>query len=88
LLAERGDLEELRALADTGDAAGVEQYLFELLTTQGRAEEAERLKRFGLNPDGSIADEDSACAPDALPGLDPPVMSPGAGGPPFTPGPR
>ena len=29
--------------------------LADLLTKQGRGEEAERLRRFGLNPDGSIA---------------------------------
>jgi hypothetical protein len=28
----------------------------ELLAMQGRGGEAERLRRFGLNPDGSIAD--------------------------------
>ncbi len=54
LLAEHGDLDELRALADAGDgyAAGP---LGDLLIKQGRGEEAERLRRFGLNPDGSIA---------------------------------
>jgi hypothetical protein len=31
--------------------------LVSLLIKQGRGEEAERLRRFGLNPDGSIADE-------------------------------
>jgi hypothetical protein len=29
--------------------------LADLLTKQGRRDEAERLRRFGLNPDGSIA---------------------------------
>ena len=58
LLAERGDLDGLRARADAGDAdadlrlAGL---LADLLVRQGRTEEAERLRRFGLNPDGSIA---------------------------------
>jgi predicted component of type VI protein secretion system len=54
LLADRGDLEELRALTDAGDwpAAG---RLADVLTEQGRGEEAKRLRRFGLNPDGSIA---------------------------------
>ena len=54
LLAERGDLDGLRARADAGDrdAAG---RLADLLIKQGRGEEAERLRRFGLNPDGSIA---------------------------------
>ena len=56
LLADRGDLEGLRARADggDGDAAG---RLAEVLTRQGREEEAKRLLRFGLNPDGSIACE-------------------------------
>jgi hypothetical protein len=55
LLARRGDLDELRARADAGDgyAAGK---LADLLEEQGRGEEAKRLRRFGLNPDGSIAD--------------------------------
>ena len=53
LLAERGDLDELRALAERGDdPAGL---LADLLVKQGRGEEAERLRRFGLNLDGSIA---------------------------------
>jgi hypothetical protein len=55
-LAERGDLGVLRTLADADDGVAGE-YLPWQLTEQGRAEEAERLKRFGLNPDGSIADE-------------------------------
>ena len=55
LLADRGDVDGLRARIDAGDehAAG---RLPELLIKQGRGEEAERLRRFGLNPDGSIAD--------------------------------
>jgi hypothetical protein len=57
LLADRGDLEGaiqvLRARADVGD--GDAWRLAELLIKQGRGEEAERLRRFGLNPDGSIA---------------------------------
>ena len=57
LLSERGDLDGaiqiLRARADAGDAdAG---RLAELLTQQGRSQEAERLRRFGLNLDGSVA---------------------------------
>ena len=59
LLAGRGDLDEaeqiLRARADAGD--GDAKQLAELLTQQGRGQEAERLRRFGLNPDGSIACE-------------------------------
>ena len=57
LLAERGDLDGpqiLRARADAGDEQAAGQ-LPDLLIRQGRGEEAERLRRFGLNPDGSIA---------------------------------
>jgi len=59
-LADRGDLDGLRALADAGyDDATVRPQLADLLADllikQGRGEEAERLRRFGLNPDGSIA---------------------------------
>ena len=57
LLAQRGDLDGavqvLRALADAG--GGDARRLAKVLTQQGRGEEAERLHRFGLNPDGSIA---------------------------------
>ena len=58
LLAGRGDLDGavqlLRARVDAGDRlAG--HWLPNLLTQQGRGEEAERLRRFGLNPDGSTA---------------------------------
>ena len=57
LLAERGDLDGaiqiLRARADAGD--GDAGRLAELLTQQGRGQEAERLRRFGLNLDGSVA---------------------------------
>jgi predicted component of type VI protein secretion system len=53
LLAERSDLDGLRARADVGD--GDADLLADLLIRQGRSEEAKRLHRFGLNPDGSIA---------------------------------
>ena len=57
LLATRGDLDEavqvLRVRADAGE--GDARRLAELLTQQGRGEEAERLRRCGLNPDGSVA---------------------------------
>ena len=57
LLAERGDLDQaeqlLRARIDVG--AGNADRLAELLAQRGRGEEAGRLRRFGLNPDGSIA---------------------------------
>ena len=58
LLADCGDLSEaeeiLRVQADVGDeeAAGP---LTDVLIKQGRDEEAEQLRRFGLNSDGSIA---------------------------------
>jgi hypothetical protein len=55
LLAQRGDLDGLRALADAGDGHIAAQLLVDLLIKRGRGEEAERLRRFGLNPDGSIA---------------------------------
>jgi len=54
LLAERGDLDGLRAQADAGNGHAARR-LADLLTKQARGEEAERLRRFGLNPDGSIA---------------------------------
>jgi hypothetical protein len=54
LLHERGDLDGLHARVDAGDrdAAGL---LADLLGELGRDAEAERLRQFGLNPDGSIA---------------------------------
>jgi hypothetical protein len=60
LRAGRGDLDGaeqiLRAWADAGFAAyQLADRLAEVLIKQGRGEEAERLRRFGLNPDGSIA---------------------------------
>jgi hypothetical protein len=58
LLADRGDLDELRARADAGDGEAATQLtklLADLLIKQGRAEEAKRLRQFGLNVDGSIA---------------------------------
>ena len=54
LLAKRGDLDGLLARADAGDEAADER-LADLLTKKVGGEEAERLRRFGLNPDGSIA---------------------------------
>jgi hypothetical protein len=57
ILAMRGDLEEaeqiLRASAIAGH--GDTEQLAQLLTRQGRGEEAERLRRIGLNPNGSTA---------------------------------
>jgi hypothetical protein len=54
LLHERGDMIGLRARIDAGDRAAGGQ-LADLLAKQGRDEEAGQLRRFGLNPDGSIA---------------------------------
>ena len=54
LLADRGDVDGLRAQIDAGDGHAARR-LPDLLIKQGRHEEAERLRRFGLNPDGSIA---------------------------------
>jgi len=57
VLADRGDLDQaeqlLRARADAGH--GDAWRLADLLEQRGQGEEAERLRRFGLNPDGSIA---------------------------------
>ena len=58
LLEERSDLDGaeqiLRAATDAGEWWAGRQ-LAEMLIKQGRNEEAERLRRFGLNSDGSIA---------------------------------
>ena len=54
LLEERGDLDGLRAQVDAGDEAATSR-LARLLIKWGRSEEAKRLRRFGFNPDGSIA---------------------------------
>ena len=59
LLSERGDLDQaeqiLRARIGVGVSDRDAWRLAELLTQQGRGEEAERLRRFGLAPDGSTA---------------------------------
>ena len=54
LLADRGDADGLRDLAVAGQG-NVAWRLADLMAKQGRGEEAEQLRRFGLNPDGSIA---------------------------------
>jgi hypothetical protein len=54
LLTKQGDLDGLRARTDVGDKEAARR-LAEPLLEQGRGEEAERLHRFGLNLDGSIA---------------------------------
>jgi hypothetical protein len=51
---ERGSLDELRARINTDDQE-VARQLHGLLAKQGRAEGAEQLRKFGLNPDGSIS---------------------------------
>ena len=60
LLTGRGDLDGaeqlLRAQTDAGDG-GDADWLADLLAQRGQGEEAERLRRFGLNPDGSVARE-------------------------------
>jgi hypothetical protein len=56
LLVERGDVDGLRAQINAGTWHAGSSLAF-LLTKQGRGEEAKRLHRFGLNPDGSIAKE-------------------------------
>lgn len=62
LLAERGCLDELHARVNMGDeCAGF--WLADLLAEQGRAEEADRLRRFGLNLDGTIASQGSRGSP-------------------------
>ena len=56
LLADSGDLDELRARTDAGHE-GAARHLAVLMIKQGRGDDADRLRRFGLNPDGSIACE-------------------------------
>jgi hypothetical protein len=57
LLFQRGNLDQaeqiLRSRLDLG--YGDAELFAQLLTGRGRPEEAKRLRRFGLNPDGSIA---------------------------------
>jgi hypothetical protein len=55
VLAQRGDVDGLRARANVGGGWVVGERLADLLTQQGRGEEAVRLHRYGLNPDGSTA---------------------------------
>ena len=69
LLADRGDLDEaeqlLRNLAGAGD--GDAYWLAGLLVQRSQGEEAERLRRFGLNPVGSIARGYQTSRPVTLP---------------------
>ena len=59
LLEKRGDLDGAEQILRVSVDVGSWDYseLAQVLTKQGRGEEAERLYRFGLNPDGSIAGE-------------------------------
>ncbi len=57
LLAKHGHLDELRARVSIGDEYAGSR-LADLLAEQGRDEEAERLRRFGLNLDGTITSRD------------------------------
>jgi hypothetical protein len=54
LLYDRGDLDELYTRANAGDRFAALR-LPALLDALGRGHEAERLRKFGFNPDGSIA---------------------------------
>ena len=54
LLAERGDVDALRVQVGAGNKVAT-SLLVHLLMKQGRNEEAERLRQFGLDLDGSIA---------------------------------
>jgi hypothetical protein len=56
LLAERADIGELQARINAGDRAAGSQ-LPKALLSKGRGEEAERVRRFGLHPDGTIASQ-------------------------------
>jgi predicted negative regulator of RcsB-dependent stress response len=58
LLAEQGRVEELEAAIVAGRFLSADR-LIELLTAQGRDDAAARLRRFGLRPDGMIADGDA-----------------------------
>ncbi|MDQ6948112.1 MAG: hypothetical protein M3256_18045 [Actinomycetota bacterium] len=54
LLGEQGQVEELRTEVDAGTSdAGVR--LADLLIARAQTEKGRRMKRFGLNPGGSIA---------------------------------
>ena len=57
LLAKHGHLDELRARVSIGDEYAGSR-LADLLAKGGRDEEAERLRRFGLNLDGTITARD------------------------------
>ena len=50
-------MDGLRAQVLTGDHYYAASQLADLLARQGRDEEAKRLHRFGLDPDGSTARE-------------------------------
>jgi hypothetical protein len=54
LLAQQGRIEELRSEVDAGTSTA-SRHLLDLLTERGPTEQAKELRRWGLNPDGSIA---------------------------------
>lgn len=56
LIVHKGDFPALRTRVDAGDAFAAQQ-LPQLLAKQGQTADAERVSRFGLTPDGSIATE-------------------------------
>ena len=62
LLVKHGHLDELRARVSMGDEYAGSR-LADLLAKQGRDEEAERLRRFGLNLDGTITSRDGQGSP-------------------------
>ena len=57
LLIDRGDLDQAEQILrdQAGASHGDADRLAELLAQRGQGEEADRLRRFGLNPDGSTA---------------------------------
>ena len=58
-LAQRGELDELRSRVNSGDSHAAELFA-DLLAQRSTAEDAMRLRRFGLNADGSIASSPSS----------------------------
>jgi len=62
LLAERHDIEGLWARVHAGDAHAGDR-LADVLAAAGRPDDADRLRRYGLDPDGSIAQEPGPLRP-------------------------
>jgi hypothetical protein len=63
LLAKLGRVDDLRVMVDAGELWAADQ-LVATMRQQGRNEEADRLERFGLDDDGSIATADLQLSPD------------------------